>query len=276
MAATADYLNNLITQRNALADNLVTKGVVASHDELFDTLVPKVLNISGGDVPTPAVKQSPASLGYVAQNVLLFYDGIFNAGYAHDSSRASAIMWYDLAENYCISRADGNVSVDCYIKGSGDAYVFYIPKSLLLDDMKKSIFTFEIALKITSVPSTSEQVIAGDQSGEKGITIHTSGGKFSIGHGTDCYHTDIPTEKITVQMVYDGTSERIYINGELMREQAAVFSPETFYNFGIGGWGGKKYSTTKCELYRVAFYGKALTADDVLNNYSCDALRFGY
>lgn len=45
MAATADYLNNLIIQRNALADNLVVKGVEATHDELFDTLVPKVLDI---------------------------------------------------------------------------------------------------------------------------------------------------------------------------------------------------------------------------------------
>lgn len=48
MATTADYLNKLVTQKNALADNLVTKGVTASHDETLETLVPKVLNISGG------------------------------------------------------------------------------------------------------------------------------------------------------------------------------------------------------------------------------------
>ena len=48
MATTADYLNKLVTQKNALADNLVTKGVTATHDETLETLVPKVLNISGG------------------------------------------------------------------------------------------------------------------------------------------------------------------------------------------------------------------------------------
>lgn len=48
MATTADYLNKLITQKNTLADNLVTKGVTATHDETFETLVPKVLDISGG------------------------------------------------------------------------------------------------------------------------------------------------------------------------------------------------------------------------------------
>lgn len=48
MATTTDYLNKLVTQKNTLADNLVTKGVDATHDETLETLVPKVLNISGG------------------------------------------------------------------------------------------------------------------------------------------------------------------------------------------------------------------------------------
>ena len=48
MATTAEYLNKLVEQKNTLADNLVTKGVTASHDETLETLVPKVLDISGG------------------------------------------------------------------------------------------------------------------------------------------------------------------------------------------------------------------------------------
>lgn len=48
MATTADYLNKLIEQKNSLADNLVTKGIEATHDETLGTLVPKVLEISGG------------------------------------------------------------------------------------------------------------------------------------------------------------------------------------------------------------------------------------
>lgn len=52
MATTADYLNKLVTQKNALADNLATKGVTATHDETLETLVPKVLEISGGSVTT--------------------------------------------------------------------------------------------------------------------------------------------------------------------------------------------------------------------------------
>ena len=48
MATTADYLNKLVEQKNALADNLVTKGVTATRSETLETLVPKVLDISGG------------------------------------------------------------------------------------------------------------------------------------------------------------------------------------------------------------------------------------
>lgn len=48
MATTADYLNKLVAQKNALADNLVTKGITATQDETLETLVPKVLDISGG------------------------------------------------------------------------------------------------------------------------------------------------------------------------------------------------------------------------------------
>ena len=49
MATTADYLNKLVEQKNTLADNLVEKGVEATHDETLEMLVPKVLNITSGE-----------------------------------------------------------------------------------------------------------------------------------------------------------------------------------------------------------------------------------
>ena len=48
MPTTADYLNDLVVQKKALADNLNTKGVSASDTETLNTLVPKVLDIVGG------------------------------------------------------------------------------------------------------------------------------------------------------------------------------------------------------------------------------------
>lgn len=46
--AISDKLNELITQRNNLADNLNTMGVSASQEETLTTLVPKVLDIQTG------------------------------------------------------------------------------------------------------------------------------------------------------------------------------------------------------------------------------------
>ena len=48
----ATELGKLSTQRNNLAANLMTKGVTASSSETLAQLVPKVLDISGGEVPT--------------------------------------------------------------------------------------------------------------------------------------------------------------------------------------------------------------------------------
>lgn len=63
----ADYLTDLVQQRKNLASNLTTMGVDSEQDELFNDLVPKVLNINGG--------------GYgVAADCLLYPDGIVDEG----------------------------------------------------------------------------------------------------------------------------------------------------------------------------------------------------
>ena len=57
MPTSADYLSQLTSEKNALANNLVAKGVEASTSETFTTLVPKVLDIpTGGGVVEPAEK----------------------------------------------------------------------------------------------------------------------------------------------------------------------------------------------------------------------------
>lgn len=65
MATTAEYLNKLVEQKNTLADNLVTKGVPATHDETLETLVPKVLEINGGDSIYPIDPQTGLPYGDV-------------------------------------------------------------------------------------------------------------------------------------------------------------------------------------------------------------------
>lgn len=49
MPTTADYLQSLTDQKSALAENLNAKGVEADASELFNTLIPKVLDIDCRD-----------------------------------------------------------------------------------------------------------------------------------------------------------------------------------------------------------------------------------
>ena len=48
MPTIADQLKELVNQKNTLVDNLNSKGVTATKNEKLNTLVPKVLEISGG------------------------------------------------------------------------------------------------------------------------------------------------------------------------------------------------------------------------------------
>lgn len=44
-----DYVNELKNQRDLLADILVEKGLQATRDETFNTLIPKVKDIGGSE-----------------------------------------------------------------------------------------------------------------------------------------------------------------------------------------------------------------------------------
>ena len=68
MPNTADYLTQLQSDRNDLADNLVTMGVAASHSETITALVPKVLTIpSGSNIGYEVKFKSEGNDYYVAQ-----------------------------------------------------------------------------------------------------------------------------------------------------------------------------------------------------------------
>ena len=48
MATVTDYLTQLQTDKQTLVDNLLAKGIDATSDETFTSLVPKIENIKDG------------------------------------------------------------------------------------------------------------------------------------------------------------------------------------------------------------------------------------
>jgi len=76
MAVTiTEQLTKLNQLRQQLAANLTTKGVLATATEKFNTLVPKVLDISGGEPPTTTVLYDATHRDTVS---LLYNDTIYS------------------------------------------------------------------------------------------------------------------------------------------------------------------------------------------------------
>lgn len=65
MPSLKQYVQELIRQRNDLADNLVEQDVDASHTEKYNALVPKVLDISGGNGKYEVPIEYDWNIGYV-------------------------------------------------------------------------------------------------------------------------------------------------------------------------------------------------------------------
>lgn len=120
MATTAEYLNKLVEQKNALADNLVTKGVTATHDETLETLVPKVLSISGGGDSMKGTSISTSISGEVGQEInaclYSYEDQIAQITASED------ITIYDSEIN--LTAGMNQVTIGCFRKsGSGSGVV---------------------------------------------------------------------------------------------------------------------------------------------------------
>ena len=265
MATTADYLNKLVTQKNTLADNLVTKGVTATHDETLETLVPKVLEISSGTTVTPE------SLGYVS-GAVNFFDGIYNFAHKHADN---GLFWIDIANDTIMSRSDGSVYSDHYEKISGINSVFRLAP-ITYDN-----FTVEVVFDIKSV-STNECNIATNYQ-VAGFGVHTENGTtlFSgIRKNSNYVYINLgqfSTEtKYNVQMVYDGNVFKTYVNGVLIGSQNVLLSEyvKSSRDFALGGLANGSFCDGAYNFYRFALYDRALTDDEIIKNYNSDKKRF--
>lgn len=174
MATTADYLNKLVIQKNTLADNLVEKGVDATHEETLETLVPKVLEIEGGGAgqqlgiypigtdgrPTGDVIV-PEGLGLTALSPWIF-------------QRNNTITSVQLPEG--ITRIYQYAFEDCY-----NLKAVSLPSSLTRIDGG----TFVECANLTNItyPEQITTIPAGDfrSSGIESVTITTSATDITIG-----------------------------------------------------------------------------------------------
>lgn len=264
MATTADYLNKLVSQKNSLADNLVTKGVTATHDETLETLVQKVLSISGSQVMTPE------SLGYVSDAVM-FFDGKYNWGYKHGDN---GLAWIDICNDDILIRENGVVNDKYYVKTSSSNNIF---KSV--NPINYDCFTAEIVCDITAINTTSENDLFSNFN-TSGFGIYFADNKITaVMYDTNSYKEipfgDIVMNQVqSISMTYDGSTMKAFLNGDAMIEINITNYIKSSTVLGIGGSGTNKYFNYEMNVYRFSMYSRALTNNEITQNYNVDVNRF--
>ena len=105
MATSADYINQLKADKQTLVNNLVAKGVTATNDETFTTLVPKVADIQSSSA-TLGTKTITANGTYKAENDNL-------DGYSEVTVETSGV---DINDYYLMQLSETNPKIIRYIK----------------------------------------------------------------------------------------------------------------------------------------------------------------
>jgi hypothetical protein len=137
----AAHLQELIKQKKALANNLVEKGVQASEDEKFNTLVPKVLDISGGssgeDISEEVTKYS--SLNDELEAVINSLPDISEGGNSDKKPQNKSVEYVKNGE-YLVQPADGYVLENVNVKVNVPIPEGYLKPTGSVEIYKNGIF----------------------------------------------------------------------------------------------------------------------------------------
>ena len=237
------------------------------------------------------IKDNPSAseLGYVSNGLMCLYDGEYNSEFGKSKKTKS---WYDLSKNNnnaILKNFDFN-------KTSG-----WTGNSLLLDgkndwvSMQKiynNNMTVEIALKILNEKDGKKlYVIDNYESGGIGIEKNTSGYMLGAVNVDDSYYTALSNNKIndntkySLTLQYDG-SNILYRENDLKYNTYAegkIKEPINSTRFALGvNASGENYDNMESseafnnfEVYSVRIYNRALTDEEISQNYNVDKERFG-
>lgn len=269
MSTTADYLNKLISQKKSIVDILNNNGIIASYEETLETLIPKISNIK--------TVITPSSLGYIADSSLMkFFDG----EYTNNTNKIeNPLIWLNLADNGSTNliRDKGSIGNNYFFKDETQDSIFLLKEPFDYDN-----FTIEIIFEILSASSSSEcDIFSNYNSAGLGMSTYNSTDMYFEMHGSSDYVQVVKTtytlnKKYYVQAVYNGQWIKVYIDGSLAGEQELLLSgyKKSTSPLGLGGAGAKKYYTGTYNFYRFAIYNRALTTDELMNNYNIDIVRY--
>ena len=245
MATTADYLNKLVGQKNTLADNLTAKGVTAAHSETLETLVPKVLEINGGE-----------TTGYISDGLICF-------------SELTDEIVYNLT-------ADGKIGRNVNNCDGTNGYVSK-QKSEIMSQIAGNPFTIQVLCKTTQtdemgmifgfvLDNTYQSAMLMMYNGC--LALERSGGEIT----SDILINNGDWHMLTA--AYNGETMRIYADGVLAASENNIWniSNDAFINIGfwrdnIGYFNGN--------VTNAVIYNRCLSDAEITQNWNVDVERYG-
>lgn len=236
----------------------------------------KAVRRGGGKI----TEVTPGSLGY-AVGAKMFFDGIYNFGQKHTDNGA---YWIDIVSNAVMRRylADTGkllLSDNHYVKETGVDSALRIPVYFNSDH-----FTTELFFEITSGNTSENDIINNFDHAGFGLFTENNAIQFGIFNNSSNAYQYIngggyeQNTKYHIVATYNGENVIFYINGTIVGSEILALadykkSTKIPYIGCIGG-GGSYYSAGAYKFYRVAYYERALSQIEIINNYNSDIARF--
>lgn len=236
----------------------------------------KAVQKGGGKI----TEVTPESLGY-AVGAKMFFDGIYNFGQKHTDNGA---YWIDIVSNAVMRRylADTGkllLSDNHYVKETGVDSALRIPVYFNSDH-----FTTELFFEITSGNTSENDIINNFDHAGFGLFTENNAIQFGIFNNSSNAYQYInggsyeQNTKYHIVATYNGENVIFYINGTIVGSEIlalADYKKSTKIPYiGCVGGGGSYYSAGAYKFYRVAYYERALSQIEIINNYNSDIARF--
>ena len=236
----------------------------------------KAVQKGGGKI----TEVTPESLGY-AVGAKMFFDGIYNFGQKHTDNGA---YWIDIVSNAVMRRylADTGkllLSDNHYVKETGVDSALRIPVYFNSDH-----FTTELFFEITSGNTSENDIINNFDHAGFGLFTENNAIQFGIFNNSSNAYQYInggsyeQNTKYHIVATYNGENVIFYINGTIVGSEIlalADYKKSTKIPYiGCVGGGGSYYSAGAYKFYRFAYYERALSQIEIINNYNSDIARF--
>ena len=220
---------------------------------------------------------------YVQNGLLVQYDALNNTGSGHDSK---ATTWKNLAQNdsYDAQIHGASVESNCISLDGIDDWIGIGQVDT------NSPLTLETTIKFNDFLAGQNKFISNTQVGGIAVWVEKNKLCLCIGRKTEesasnnyinlNIPVDILQKTVHVAITFDGTSVKVYMNGEKKGEVPFIgiyVEPQenTIMTLGAEPYGEKASSGySNMNIYSCRIYKNALTEEEIKNNYQLDKQRY--